>query len=595
SIHLILEHRIGDVWQSLYRLTRTLAVNDILERLDAMAAGIVRGHETSISEAKQWLDQCCKSHSKCGSNVAGGASTWYPTRLLHVMKDNGTEKMIVRLQNSNEEAPSGPYITLSHRWGGTNPFRLTKDNMSACLREINLDCLPKTFQDALKVCLDLKLHYLWIDSLCIIQDSTEDWQSEASSMQKVYQNGLLNISATSPRCLRDGLFFDRQPEKLETLVYEIPEKPDNLVYRMPWEAEREEEENQRFFLQMYFNDQVDEGRYKEQMNELVNKAPLNKRGWVVQERFLSKRILHFTSGSLVWECNELQTWEKPWPSESSESLESLNLIERELIPIGTTYDKDKLHQLWMEVLKRYSSCGITLASDKMIALSGVASAFQLLLDDEYYAGVWKSNYARQLCWRAARSKRSYRPTPYRAPSWSWASVEAQVEDIDPYISSNLVELIEIKTSLVSADFKTGPVTSGSVTLSARLIPSGHWEPYIEPTKKHSSSSTALPWAAPYKGGDILIYSRGESFTNVFPDDESDFDPQRMVISYVPILSHVFMVSLAVCEVGEAALDSEPTTAVYRRVGVCEIHLRSGSPEERDKWLEPWPKTRITII
>jgi len=155
-------------------------------------------------------------------------------------------------------------------------------------------------------------------------------------------------------------------------------------------------------------------------------------------------------------------------------------------------------------------------------------------------------------------------------------------------------LIEIKTSLVSADFKTGPVTSGSVTLSARLIPSGHWEPYIEPTKKQSSS---LPWASQYKGRDILIYSRGESFTNVFPDDESDFDPQRMVISYVPILSHVFMhmVSLAVCEVGEAALDSERTTAVYRRVGVCEIHLRNGSPEERDKWLEPWPKTRITII
>jgi hypothetical protein len=291
---------------------------------------------------------------------------------------------------------------------------------------------------------------------------------------------------------------------------------------------------------------------------------------------------------LVWECNELQTWEKPWPSESSESLESSNLIGRESIPIGTAYDKNKLLQLWMKVLKRYSSCGITLASDKMIALSGVASAFQLLLDDEYYAGVWKSNYAEQLCWRAAspRSKPSYRPTPYRAPSWSWASVEAQVDDI--YF--NLVELIEIKTSLVSADFKTGPVTSGSVTLSARLIPSGHWEPYIEPTKKHSSSSTALPWASQYKGRDILIYSRGESFTNVFPDDESDFDPQRMVISYVPILSHVFMhmVSLAVFEVGEAALDSEPTTAVYRRVGVCEIHLRNGSPEERDK-------TRITII
>jgi hypothetical protein len=76
------------------------------------------------------------------------------------------------------------------------------------------------------------------------------------------------------------LFFDRQPEKLETLVYEIPEKPDNLVCRMPWEAEREEEEDQRFFLELFFNDQVDGGRYKKQMNELVNKAPLNKRGWV---------------------------------------------------------------------------------------------------------------------------------------------------------------------------------------------------------------------------------------------------------------------------------------------------------------------------
>lgn len=100
-------------------------------------------------------------------------------------------------------------MTLSHCWGGQTPLQLRKDNIESFTEGIELSQVPKSFRDALKIAAKLKVRYLWIDSLCIIQDSTEDWQREARLVSDVYTNSWCNIAATKALDARDGCFAER--------------------------------------------------------------------------------------------------------------------------------------------------------------------------------------------------------------------------------------------------------------------------------------------------------------------------------------------------------------------------------------------------
>jgi len=132
--------------------------------------------------ASRWLRECVHNHKACNRDIP--ASPWYPTRLLHLGPLDDHDDYI-RLVHATQNPPSGPYATLSHRWGDANFIQLTRSLMPKLSAKSSMTDLPKTFREAVFVARRLNVSYLWIDSLCIIQDSsdTSDWASEVATMQ----------------------------------------------------------------------------------------------------------------------------------------------------------------------------------------------------------------------------------------------------------------------------------------------------------------------------------------------------------------------------------------------------------------------------
>jgi len=160
--------------------------------------------------ATKWLHSCITSHHSCRLEAYGGGQ-WYPTRLLDLgdPSEKPCAKGPVRLIDTHHTSPHGPYLTLSHRWGSSKPVLTTTQNLEDFMRQVPQ--LPRTFSDAILVTRRLGIRYLWIDSLCIIQDSPLDWAKEAALMGNVYLNAFCNIAATNSTDNSDGLFLSDRP------------------------------------------------------------------------------------------------------------------------------------------------------------------------------------------------------------------------------------------------------------------------------------------------------------------------------------------------------------------------------------------------
>jgi hypothetical protein len=390
---------------------------------------------------------------------------WYPTRVLDV----GNEKdQIIKLKITGESDIQGPYLTLSHRWGDNTVYKLTEPKLENFKTGIHVADLPRTFTQAIEVTRRLQIRYLWIDSLCIIQDSVHDWQIESVQMETVYANSHLNIAATAANNSQEGLFRPRNKGKFWPTEVVIMVKGASRQY-------------------LAYDPDV--------ANSQLEAMPLNRRAWVLQERFLSPRVLHFAETQLFWECHGGESCEMfprsippgEWPKTNHKSLDPRAFLERAK---RLHWPMDKVlsnsiypYQIWADTVSRYTQCGITKSEDKLVAISGIAKYISHLIDDEYLAGIWRSTIPKALLWyistyHPAKEVPPFRPTPYRAPSWSWASVEGQIHntswlyssyiDIDPN-STSCVQIHEAMiTPLVEGDVY-GQVTSGYLRLSGTLL------------------------------------------------------------------------------------------------------------------------------
>ena len=271
--------------------------------------------------------------------------------------------------------------------------------------EIPFEDLPRTFQDAVVTTNRLGFEYLWIDALCIVQDCKDDWYQEASAMSDVYTNSSCNLSALDAQDDSDGMFSSRDPEENIPILtaFSNEKQPDRLFYI---ESEHD-------------------------LDEQITRKPLNRRGWVVQERLLAPRILHFGKTQLFWECAELHASES-FPSGVSHLNSWPNLTARlQSYEQGGKDDDEKpkaskLRFGWQKFIAMYSASDLSVSADKLVAISGVAKVFGTVFRDEYCAGLWKSDFNQHLAWRIVDAE-GVRPSSYRAPSWSWASVDGQVE------------------------------------------------------------------------------------------------------------------------------------------------------------------------
>ena len=303
------------------------------------------------------------------------------------------------------------YLALSHCWGGIAPVVLTSNNKDTLKAGIKLSELPKTFQHAVALARFVHVRYLWIDSLCIVQDSDTDWEFEATTMKDVYKHAFFTIAATGAATSDGGLYFDRDVDLAKAVTVPIS-----------WKG-------------------IPSGMYTICHRELsgtnIIDAPLNKRAWVVQERLLSWRILHFGREQIAWECQTLhacETFPKIQPPICRDSHE-VHLHCR--LQYGAV---DLVRMTWPLIAEAYAKCHLTKETDRCIAISGIAEEIQLATTDQYFAGLWESSFVEQLCWivdhlHNERQRRTrIRPLMYRAPSWSWLSVDSNIEffseDID---------------------------------------------------------------------------------------------------------------------------------------------------------------------
>jgi len=170
-------------------------------------------------------------------------------------------------------------------------------------RGINVLDLPLTFRDAISIARKSGVPYVWIDSVCIIQDSKEDWETEAAQMSSVYSEAFLTIAATGSSNRSEGCRTDSNSIPIGPVILECSSMEENdplssqTVYIFPSDG-----------YQHNFRSQ-----------------PLHERGWKVQERELSSRILFYTKETIRWECACLKASLRfPWDDTTSFVTEVFN-------------------------------------------------------------------------------------------------------------------------------------------------------------------------------------------------------------------------------------------------------------------------------
>jgi hypothetical protein len=339
------------------------------------------------------------------------------------------------------------YAALSHCWGLSKPIITETTSLDERKTGIHFSTLPKTFQDAVTKARKLNIHYLWIDSLCILQDSTEDWAREAERMATVYANATLTIAADASPDVHGGLFVHGEGRSAPVSVScrEL-DGAQTQVYVRPQGIRRVANEVSHTYR--------NRGRSK-----------LSTRGWTLQERLLSRRTLHYTETEMAWECSSCLRCECTLTAEKtngycfkrryiqstdvkdygemagrgfSNSLEHTDGWKRHV------QEKQEgapiIHLNWHQIVWEYTARQLTRSSDRLPALSGLAATMEratssVFSTQSYAFGLWKRSLALDLClytvqWDGSEkelnipSRRQVEPC---VPSWSWASVTGRIK------------------------------------------------------------------------------------------------------------------------------------------------------------------------
>jgi hypothetical protein len=357
--------------------------------------------------AKNCLALCSSEHIECSLS---STPSWVPSRLLFIgeLDNKGgyhTSRSVRIVARSN--VPKGcAYTTLSHCWGKSHTLCLTTSSLEQFAEGIPFSSLPKTYAEAITVTKDLGFQYIWIDSLCIIQDSKSDWEAECGQMSLVYTNGIINIAALHSKDSHGGCISGRDSTLLEPLVVEstwMPHKTYNYVFP----------EEEHIFPVLY------------------------TRGWILQERLLSPRILQFGENVVHWQCRvSTQTECSMKASPSPLRLAIFASSPKPGQALGGARSLFELQKSWGDLVMDYTKTALTRPEDKLPAFSGVAKVFGSLLREttgrefSYLAGLWEPLLKEQLLWyslnKVIAPQPSSRPLAYRAPSWSWAAIDGTV-------------------------------------------------------------------------------------------------------------------------------------------------------------------------
>ncbi|PQE21457.1 Heterokaryon incompatibility protein [Rutstroemia sp. NJR-2017a BBW] len=281
--------------------------------------------------------------------------------------------------------------------------------------------LSRTFQDFIGIARRLGIQHVWIDSLCIIQDDGADWEKEASQMASVYSNAYLTIAASSSADGNGGCaVWDSErsvgPLDVDCIPVEADFAPATANYK----------------FRVWTRNPSPTG---------ISNDPLQTRGWTLQERELSPRVVNYCKDTIRWECQSLHaSLEFPWDDSLSFNGDHRHFDAEQSIFLPMpgvnrssnlpTDPRTETAVSWMELVVKYTSRRLTKDSDKLPAISGIARTIAERTSDEYFAGLWKSYFQQCLLWQCDRNTeddlQNTKPLYKTAPSWSWASINGKV-------------------------------------------------------------------------------------------------------------------------------------------------------------------------
>jgi hypothetical protein len=432
--------------------------------------------------AKKWLENCRQRHTACKEPV----SPVLPTRVLDIHYEDRIRVYLCETKGKRNE-----YAALSYCWGPGAPGLITTTNNFTSHRDdgIAIKSLPKTIQDAIHAARRLDLRYLWVDRLCIIQDSVEEWLHEAALMCQVYSNATITLSADGSSSAMQGLFQTNQAIS-QVAYYKYIDPDGNLT-------------------PLVLAEPLPHPNVK--VRCLGLSQPLDSRGWTMQERLSSRRILHFTSDEIAWECNTLT---------ECECRRESHLSQRALCE-ENFHDAQAIYDHWCSIVREYTKRLFSYESDKMPALQGLVQRFRQLLDtksahgdeqlDDFLAGLWRGDLVAQLAWKTpseADLNDYLRATErgslndigkvnsedaqtwlaviqerekndmwrdagtYIAPTWSWAHLRGPISYLQSSSGKPFVPYLDVmdaQTILMSSKGPTSKLSFAYITLHGHIV------------------------------------------------------------------------------------------------------------------------------
>ncbi|KAI0191417.1 heterokaryon incompatibility protein-domain-containing protein [Xylaria flabelliformis] len=523
--------------------------------------------------AKDWLTDCLHEHEECHSHLIdqnGVTESWRPPKRLLELKDDS-----VRLITPSP-TQFRMFATLSHCWGTDSNFlQLTTSNLDEFRQDrgIPLSRLPLTFREAVDITFRLGLEYLWIDSLCILQSgpgSHEDWLSHTSDMASIYSNCTVNIHAHNSASPFGGCYSARHSTQHRLVVgpttVECTWGPDPIV----------NSRNMSGKTWVLLNKDISGPK------AIKSASKLSSRGWVLQEWLLSPRVLHIGTDQMFWECRELPFASESTPDGLPACIEE-NWMPKAFIfgPLLGRYLEFSVEagikeDNWYMILKDYTRRNLTFPEkDKLAAIGGIAQIISTLRGgDIYTAGLFRSRFLSALLW-AVHSGHYQDPLVrpamvWRAPSWSWASMDGALS-FSNCVESSTMEFLQldppdevatiedISVDLTDPSYPWGGVTSGYLRLR------GHLLPFNLPTRERRCVDTAHCIEAKEW---IKYYFDDPQWE----DDLTDtYQIMPLISRWYPVEDDSDMVSRCWGLILQPISSSSSKTRSYRRVGICRYY------------------------
>lgn len=519
------------------------------------------------------LEECLASHEDCQQNDIPAL----PDRVIDV---GTTGWRLIDSRGMREK-----YIALSHCWGGQIELKLERKTYDAFRGGLAISELAKNFRDAMEIARSLGIRYLWIDCLCIIQDSTTDWLEQSKKMASLYSHATLTIYAMASETSHNGILTPRNSPMIKEMPLAQPVcvpvyKAGTLI---DFEAQLE---------LVHAEEDVEEDPV-----HMAQFSILASRGWALQEYVLAPRRLLFGTRRVHWECLRgtqtmdgfTMTASRYWNFEFNEFRAQVHAHS----PRSKSRDQGLLDSYY-ELVRFYGARQLTKSSDKLPAFSAIARCVHPAIGGDYIAGLWTADLHRGLLWYFYRpSRHQYLPTTYRAPSWSWAKSNHEVNQFHSQYKYDALPLNESwEISLVDSTNPYGEIQSAQLNLTV-------WTKRLQ-----FISSDRAPAQGNLRIGDLWypdfdVFDESTRFSYRIFITQGESDIYTIVVNGTENWVPRDYLLIAVME-SETGLSDEPellclvigrapnaTSEAYERMGLLKTSASRG-------WQQSWPRQSITL-